>query len=104
MGVLGGRGTQARPGTLSGLGARAPACRPTCPVLNQPYCRPPRLQTVLEGDLVNLGVTSPAAALALGLMYLQTNDAAVAAAFHLPGAHKGALSAGVWRSSAGVCA
>lgn len=28
-------------------------------------------QTVLEGDLVNLGVTSPAAALALGLMYLQ---------------------------------
>ena len=29
------------------------------------------IQTVLEGDLVNLGVTSPAAALALGLMYLQ---------------------------------
>ncbi len=29
------------------------------------------VQTVLEGDLVNLGVTSPAAALALGLMYLQ---------------------------------
>lgn len=45
----------------------------------------PTLQTVLEGDLVNLGVTSPAAALALGLMYLQTNDAAVATAFHLPG-------------------
>ena len=43
------------------------------------------LQVVLEGDLVNLGVTSPAAALALGLMYLQTNDAAVATAFHLPG-------------------
>lgn len=38
-----------------------------------PHCaRTPRcLQTVLEGDLVNLGVTSPAAALALGLMYLQ---------------------------------
>ena len=44
-------------------------------------CRLLCLQVVLEGDLVNLGVTSPAAALALGLMYLQTNDAAVAAAF-----------------------
>jgi hypothetical protein len=42
---------------------------------------------VLEGDLVNLGVTSPAAALALGLMYLQTNDAEVAAAFLLPSTH-----------------
>lgn len=42
---------------------------------------------VLEGDLINLGVTSPAAALALGLMYLQTNDAAVAAAFQLPDTH-----------------
>lgn len=46
---------------------------------------PPPLQTVLEGDLVSLGVTGPAAALALGLMHLQTNDAGVAAAFHLPG-------------------
>ncbi|KAI3425098.1 hypothetical protein D9Q98_008476 [Chlorella vulgaris] len=44
-------------------------------------------QVVLEGDLINLGVTSPAAALALGLMYLQTNDAAVAAAFQLPDTH-----------------
>ncbi|PSC69420.1 anaphase-promoting complex subunit 1 isoform X2 isoform B [Micractinium conductrix] len=44
-------------------------------------------QTVLEGELLNLGVTSPAAALALGLMYLQTNDAAVAAAFQLPDTH-----------------
>lgn len=48
-------------------------------------CRLLCLQVVLEGDLVNLGVTSPAAALALGLMYLQTNDAAVAAAFQMPG-------------------
>ena len=44
-------------------------------------------QVVLEGDLVNLAVTSPAAALALGLMYLQTNDAEVAAAFQLPDTH-----------------
>ncbi|EFN54660.1 hypothetical protein CHLNCDRAFT_9822, partial [Chlorella variabilis] len=44
-------------------------------------------QVVLEGDLVNLGVTSPAAALALGLMYLQTNDGEVAAAFQLPDTH-----------------
>ena len=48
------------------------------------HAAPP--QVVLEGDLVNLGVTSPAATLALGLMYLQSNDAAVAAAFQLPGA------------------
>ena len=32
-------------------------------------------------------VTSPAATIALGLMYLQTNDAAVSAMFTLPGAH-----------------
>lgn len=44
-------------------------------------------QVVLEGELLNLGVASPAAALALGLMYLQTNDADVAAAFHLPDTH-----------------
>lgn len=47
----------------------------------------PAMQVVLEGDLVNLGVTSPAAALALGLMYLQTNDGEVAAAFQLPDTH-----------------
>ena len=58
------------------------ACR-LPPATLLPCC--PAAQVVLEGDLVNLGVTSPAAALALGLMYLQTNDAAVAAAFHLPG-------------------
>ncbi|KAL4443950.1 hypothetical protein ABPG75_011687 [Micractinium tetrahymenae] len=44
-------------------------------------------QVVLEGELLNLGVTSPAAVLALGLMYLQTNDAALAAAFQLPDTH-----------------
>ena len=41
---------------------------------------------VLEGELVNLEVTSPAATLALGLMYLQTEDASVARLFALPGA------------------
>ena len=42
---------------------------------------------VLEGKLVNLDVTSPAATLALGLMFLRTNDAAIAAAFTLPDTH-----------------
>ncbi|KAL0039031.1 hypothetical protein WJX77_005730 [Trebouxia sp. C0004] len=44
-------------------------------------------QVVLEGKLVNLDVTSPAATLALGLMFLRTNDAAIAAAFGLPDTH-----------------
>ena len=39
---------------------------------------------VLEVKLVNLDVTSPAATLALGLMFLRTNDAAIAAVFTLP--------------------
>ena len=45
------------------------------------------VQVVLEGKLVNLDVTSPAATLALGLMFLRTNDPAVAAAFALPDTH-----------------
>lgn len=59
-----------------------PTCNPSIylpglssPSIHLPGPIPPLLpiplQTVLEGDLVNLGVTSPAAALALGLMYLQ---------------------------------
>jgi anaphase-promoting complex subunit 1 len=47
----------------------------------------PRKQVVMEGELVNLGVTAPAATLALGLLYLQTNDAQAAAAFALPATH-----------------
>ena len=42
---------------------------------------------VLEGSLVNLDVTSPGATLALALMYLKTNDAAVAATFEVPATH-----------------
>lgn len=44
------------------------------------------VQVVLEGDLVNLDVTSPAATLALGLQYLATDDAAAAEMFAIPGA------------------
>ena len=44
-----------------------------------------RAQVVLEGALVNLDVTSPGATLALALMFLKTGDAAVAAAFAVPG-------------------
>jgi len=39
---------------------------------------------VLEGELVNTAVTGPGATLALALMFLRTNDAAVAASFTLP--------------------
>ena len=42
---------------------------------------------MLEGNLVNLDVTAPGATLALGLMYLRTNDAAVARAFAVPDTH-----------------
>jgi anaphase-promoting complex subunit 1 len=44
---------------------------------------------VLEGELVNLDVTSPAATIALGLMYLKTNDQGIAKLFSLPGAGRG---------------
>lgn len=42
------------------------------------------LQVTLEGNLVNLDVTSPASTLALGLMFLKTNNAAVAGSFTVP--------------------
>lgn len=41
-------------------------------------------QVVLEGSLVNLDVTSPAATLALTLMFLKTNDRSVAAMLSIP--------------------
>lgn len=53
----------------------------------RPHGCPCLLQVVLEGKLVNLDVTSPAATLALGLMFLRTSDPAIAAAFALPDTH-----------------
>ena len=44
-------------------------------------------QVALEGNLVNLDVTAPGAILALGLMYLKTNDAAIARTFSIPDTH-----------------
>ena len=41
-------------------------------------------QVVLEGDAPNLAVTAPGATLALALMFLKTNDAAVTTAFTVP--------------------
>ena len=41
-------------------------------------------QVVLEGNLVNLDVTSPAATLALMLMFLKTGDEGVASMLTLP--------------------
>ena len=43
------------------------------------------LQVVLEGDLINLDVTSPAATVALGLMFLKTNDETASSLFVVPG-------------------
>lgn len=41
-------------------------------------------QVVLQGSLVNLEVTCPAATLALMLIFLQTNDESIASVFELP--------------------
>jgi anaphase-promoting complex subunit 1 len=41
-------------------------------------------QVVLQGSLVNLEVTCPAATMALMLIFLQTNDESVASVFELP--------------------
>lgn len=53
-----------------------------CQSFTQPLSK--RAQVVLEGELVNTAVTGPGATLALALMFLRTNDAAVAASFTLP--------------------
>ena len=42
------------------------------------------MQTLLEGRLLNLDMTSPASTIALALMFLRTNDAALAASFSPP--------------------
>ncbi len=55
---------------------------------------------VLEGELVNLDVTSPAATIALGLMYLNPNDEGIAKLFVLPGGFAlrcPALGTALWR-------
>jgi anaphase-promoting complex subunit 1 len=44
---------------------------------------------VLEGGSTNSAITSPAAALALTLMYLKTNDASIAARLRVPGTAHG---------------
>lgn len=61
---------------------------PERPLIICEHCKPLRLpQVVLEGNLINLDVTAPGATLALGLMYLKTNDAAVARSFAIPDTH-----------------
>lgn len=42
---------------------------------------------MVEGNIANLDVTAPGATLALGLMYLMTNDASIADAFAVPSTH-----------------
>lgn len=42
-------------------------------------------KTIMEGDLINLNATSPAAALSLGLMYLKSGNERVAEGFYIPG-------------------
>ena len=53
-------------------GGKDPAAPPP------PLPDPTRSSTILEGDFVNVSVTSPGAVLALGLLYLRTNSAPVA--------------------------
>ena len=62
------------------------------PVLNDSVTYPcadisKAVQVVLEGKLVNLDVTSPAATMALALMFLKTNDQAVGSSFTVPQTH-----------------
>lgn len=66
-----------------------PRVNVTNPILHSPPPphANPHAQVVLEGNLVNLDVTGPAATLALALIFLKTNDAAIAAAFVIPDTH-----------------
>jgi hypothetical protein len=50
-----------------------------CPSLPAAPCPLPVPQMVLEGSAPSVAVTSPAAAIALALMYLRTNDKEIAA-------------------------
>lgn len=42
-------------------------------------------RTIMEGDLINLNTTSPAATVALGFMYLKSGTRRIANIFHIPG-------------------
>ena len=44
---------------------------------------------ILEGSMVNVDLTAPGAIVALGLMYLKTNDASVSAHLQVPSTHYG---------------
>lgn len=55
------------------------------PVSSRPLNRPPPFaQQMLEGNIVNVAITSPAATLAMGLVFLKTNDAAAAGRIVVP--------------------
>jgi len=59
--------------------------RPTGAVAEELAAAQGAAQVILEGDLVNLNVTSPAATIALGLMHLQANEMRIADMFFIPG-------------------
>lgn len=44
-------------------------------------------RTILEGDLINLNATAPSACIALGLMYLKSENERIANTFYIPGAN-----------------
>jgi hypothetical protein len=46
-------------------------------------------RTIMEGDLINLNTTSPAATVALGFMYLKSGKRRVAEIFHIPSTYTG---------------
>jgi hypothetical protein len=79
-------------GPADGGSPQGPCCGPANPPHSRLHPIPPACpspQVVLEGGSTNSSVTSPAAALALTLMYLKTNDASIAARLRVPGTTHG---------------
>ena len=71
--------------TVAGQNARSSSNRSSGAVAEELAAAQGAARTVMEGDLINLNSTSPAAALALGLMYLKSGNKRVADSFYIPG-------------------
>ena len=71
---------------LSGLAQPSKSSpRPTGAVAEELAASQGDAKTVMEGDLINLNATSPAASVALGLMYLKSSNRRVADLYFIPG-------------------
>jgi len=71
--------------STAGQSARSSSNRSSGAVAEELAAAQGAARTVMEGDLINLDSTSPAAALALGLMYLKSGNKRVADSFYIPG-------------------